>query len=215
MAQDATTQVDIFFSRYPEQKKKKGTILIQPEDPANTVFYLRQGVVKQYTISPEGEESTVNMFKQFAFFPMYVVVTDLPHKHFFESITDVTYNAAPAKEVLTFVKDKPDVLLDLLRRMYIGIDGLLHRFEYSMSANSRIKTVYTILNAAYRFGEKTPHGTHIPLRITHKELATMAGTTRETLSREIKKLENEGVITIEENQIIIPDIENLQALLSE
>ncbi len=215
MAQDVTTQVDIFFSRYPEQKKKKGTILIQPDDPANTLYYLRQGVVKQYTISPEGEESTVNLFKQFAYFPMYVVVTDLHHKHFFESITDITYNAAPANEVYSFLKTKPDILLDLLRRMFIGIDGLMQRFEYAMAANSRTKTVYTILNAAYRFGEKTPNGTHIPIRITHKELATMAGTTRETLSREIKKLENEGIIKIEENQIIIPDEEKLKSLLTE
>ncbi|MCX7996162.1 MAG: Crp/Fnr family transcriptional regulator [Patescibacteria group bacterium] len=213
MKPDIVSQLDIFFSRYPEYSKEKGTTLIHAGDAPPGIIYLTSGIVREYAITRKGEEVTVNLFKPFAYFPMSLILNETKNRYYFVAITPVSYRLAPGADVIQYISRKPEILLDLLSRVYRGTDGLLLRLEYALTGSATMKVVYTILNAAYRFGEPTPGGTRIPLRITHKDLATLSGTSRETFSREIKKLENENLITIQEGCIIVNNLEKLEEML--
>ena len=45
-------------------------------------------------------------------------------------------------------------------------------------------------------GEKTPEGVLINVKLTHQEIADMAGLTRETVTRELNKLRKKGEIVV-------------------
>ena len=53
----------------------------------------------------------------------------------------------------------------------------------------------------------TPDGTVIKSRPTHQELANMAGTTRETVTRILKQLERKGYISMNGKDLTISDPE--------
>jgi CRP/FNR family cyclic AMP-dependent transcriptional regulator len=59
------------------------------------------------------------------------------------------------------------------------------------------------LQLAEEQGSQTEFGVTLSARPTHQQLANMSGTTRETVSRVLKRLENQGYISTEGRSITI------------
>lgn len=69
-----------------------------------------------------------------------------------------------------------------------------------------------IYQLAQRHGIQDAHGIIIDLKITHQELAEMVGTSRETVTREIAHLREQGIIEVDQRRMTLI---NPQALLKE
>ena len=52
-----------------------------------------------------------------------------------------------------------------------------------------------LLQLSEKYGEEVPTGTLIKLRLTHEDLANLIGTTRETVTIQLKKFERMGLLT--------------------
>src|SRR3989344_1413476 len=134
-------KLDKHFKQYKNQKYKKGEILVRADDDPAGVFYLVDGVVRRYSISPAGEELNLNIYRPVSFFPMDWAVNQTSSPHYYEAMTTAEVYRAPRDEVLKFISDKPDILLDLLSRIYHGLDGFMMRMEYLMAGNAQAKVV--------------------------------------------------------------------------
>lgn len=204
-------RLDDFFAGYPLKTMEKGEIILRPEDTLEHVFYLVEGSVIQYDISSAGNEVIVNAFKPNAFFPMSMAINRTPSSYFFETATPVVLRMAPADDVVAFLKKEPEVLFDLLSRVYRGTDGLQRRMAHLMGGNAKSRLIFELINAAYRFGEKVPEGIRIPL--TENDLAKRSGLSRETVSRTANKFKNDGLVIVRQNAIIVADVSKLEQLL--
>ncbi len=212
MTDDVATKIEKFFAGYRSRKYEKGQILILSGDPADFVYHLKSGRVKQYDVTYRGEEVVLNIFKPPAFFPMALAINKTPNNYIYEAETDIEIQQAPADEVVRFIKDNPDVTFDLLSRVYRGVDGLLSRMVYLMASSANKRLILELLIEAKRFGETLPNG-GTKISISEKDLGTHAGLSRETVSREISKLKNDGLIERNKNGIVIANLINLEAKL--
>ena len=212
MDQEINNKIDNFFKQFKYQKYKKGEILIRADEYPGGIFYLKEGKVKEYAISQKGDELVINIFKPNAFFPMSWGFNNTPNKYFFEAISDLEVYRAPKDEVLTFIKNNPDVLYDLMKRVYKGTDGLLNRMTYLLAGNAYARLITELIIQAQRFG-KTENGI-IELKITEKELGNQAGMTRETVSREMKILKEKGLVSLEKSVLKIYSLAKLEEELS-
>ncbi len=206
-------KLDSFFSQHKQQKYKKGEILIQADNSPSGIFYVTKGRVKQYSISKHGEEQILTIYKSPSFFPMMWAINNTPNAHYFEALDDVEAWHAPKDTVVSFIRKEPEILYDFISRLYRGMDGLLSRIEYLMFGSAYQKVVFTILNIAGRFGQKKGQKNEIILRITHKEIASFSGLTKETISRESQKLQKKGLIENKNHVIFIKNINKLQSEL--
>lgn len=202
-------KIEDFFSIYKHQIYKKGEILIRSDEEPQGVFYLKSGLVRQYSISKDGDELTLNIYKPEAFFPLMNVFTKIPNTYYFEAITDVQVFKGNQEEVAEFLKKDPEVLQDLIVRLYRGMHGLLSRIEYLLSGSAYSKIIFTLLNFAYRFGEQK-ESKKVEITITHREIASLTGLTKETISRECSKLSENGLIENTKNHVVIRSLQKLE-----
>src|SRR4051812_32598848 len=158
MADDTTQKIADFFNNYPLHTFRKRQLLIRAEETPAGVFYITEGRVSQYDITPGGNEVVVNVFKPGAFFPMSTAINRAPNHYFFEASTVVTARQAPLDDAVTFLHDNPDVAFDLLARVYRGVDGVLRRMAHLMGGNAHTRLIFELLNAANRFGEAQADG---------------------------------------------------------
>ncbi len=210
MDSDVSEKLDNFFQQYKSRKYKRREILIRAADEPVGLFYLIEGVVRQYVITSSGEELTINVFKSPSMFPMAWVVNDTISPHFFEAMTVVTAWVAPKKEVLEFLKQEPDILLDLVKRIYKGLDGYFMRMEHLMLGSAQARLIAELLIYARRFGEQIESTVKVNFKLTERDLAAQSGIARETVSREIQKLKQKGLINFEKNTLLINDIQKLE-----
>lgn len=209
MDQAIADKIDNFFSQFPQHIYRKGQMLIHAEEDPSGVFYLKDGLVKEYFLTKKGDEYIINLFKPNTFFPMSSVINNTHNRFNFEVVTDSKIFKAPKEKTLHFLKDNPDVLFNLLSRVYKGIDGVLLRMAYLMSGDAYERLITEILIQAKRFGKQTTKNGYT-FSLSEKELAERTGLTRETVSREFKKLKKNNLAIFTQGTITIPDIEILQ-----
>lgn len=210
---EAEQGIQEFFARYRSRAYKKGQILIFAGDKPDSIFHLESGNVKQYDISPQGDEITINVFKPPAFFPMSTVLNDSENPYIFEAETDITVKQAPTKEVVEFIHDNPEVAIDLLKRVYRGMDGILARMAHLMKSSARDRLVYEILVTSKRFGKPHESDGSFTTDINEHELASRSGLTRETVSREMQKLMKDGLVDFKSGQLHVADLAALAGTL--
>lgn len=214
MDEAVVQKIDDFFSKFKKQTYKKGEILIRADDDPAGVFYLKEGFVKKYAISKKGEELVINIFKPISFFPMPWAMNITPNVYFYEAVTPLEIWRAPKNEVIAFVRREPDVLYDLLSRVYRGTEGMQHRMLYLMSGNAYERLITEIVIAAKRFGKKDAANGLVTLKTTEKDLATSAGMTRETVSREMRNLKDKKLVSFAANSLLLHNLKALEDELS-
>ena len=209
MTDDIATKVRKYFSTYPLRAYPKGQILIFAGEYPEHIYYLISGKVREYDISYRGEEVIVNMFKPPAFFPMSWAINRTPSKFFFKTEQPTEAYTVPPNDALEFLKANPDVMLDLLSRVYRGMEGLLGRVVHLMSGTARGRLIYELIIESRRFGKPAQAGSTI-VSVTESDLAARSGLTRETVSREMSKLREQGWAKLTTKGIIVHDIDALE-----
>jgi len=200
------------FSKFPKRSYPKGQILVFADENPEHIFYLVNGRVRKYDVSYRGDEVVVNVFKPNAFFPMSWAINKSDNKYFYKTETKAELHIVPTKVALDFIKANPDVMLDLLSRIYRGMDGLLGRVVHLMSGTAKSRLIYELIIECRRFGQKDFVG-HITLTTNEVDLAARTGLSRETVSREMQKLKSSKAVSITGKIITVKDLAALEKLL--
>jgi CRP-like cAMP-binding protein len=200
------------FCKYPKRSYPKGQILVFADESPEYIFYIISGRVIKYDVSYRGDEVIVNIFKPPAYFPMSWAINRSPNRFFYKTQEPTELYIVPVDDALAFIKANPDVMLDLLSRIYKGMDGLLGRVVHLMSGTAKSRLVYELIIECRRFGKKQPDGTYL-LATREVDIAARSGLSRETISREFQKLKDTNLAATIHGGIVVRDIARLEQLL--
>lgn len=199
-----------FFSKFKKLQYKKGELILRGGDSPQGVYFIEKGYVKDYSISKEGEELTLIIFKPEDFFPLQWVFNNKPNVHYFEAMTSVEIWRCPKSDFITFIEANPEIFFELTSHIMLRLGGITQRMEYLAFGNAYQKVASIIMICAERFGEEKDDGWIIRIPLTHREVAMLVGMTRETVSIEIKKLERKGIINYKGRSIFVKDLTKLK-----
>lgn len=205
--------VERFFADYKATKYRRHQIIIKPEEVFDSVYYIKSGFVKQTTISKTGEEFTVNIYRPGSFFAISLALHREVSNYTFETITEAELIKAPTSEIIKLIETHPDLTRDLLLRVTSGLNSLVHRMETLVFGTAHQKVAATILQNAQRFGHKQGESIVISLPLTHQQIASLTGLTRETVSIEMGKLKSAGLIDYKGKTITVFQVTKLKNLI--
>jgi len=77
----------------------------------------------------------------------------------------------------------------------------------------RQRLISALLKLAQSDGTKSARGIEFQLPTTHQELANQLGTVRELVSRNLMRLQAEGLLEVDARHIVVKDMDGLKALL--
>lgn len=206
----AVKAIETFFSKYSPITYKKGELVLRAEDQPFGAYYLKQGYIRQYLLSPSGETFIVHIYKPGSFFPLTWILNDTPNVYHFEAMTPATVIRAPKEDFLSFLKGDARILFYATQRLALGLAGFLSRVSQLVLDDAYTKTILLILYYADNFGEKTREGTALKVPLTHREIASWIGTTRETASLQIETLVKKGLLKPKGRLLIVPDASRLK-----
>ena len=210
MKNSRLSKLDLFFAQFKPRHYKKGETILRAGDVPPGVFYLKRGYARDYTISKEGEELTLIIFKPGDIFPIPWAINNLPNQHYFQAMTPVVLQRALRENFLKFIRSDMGIFFELTSRILTHFGGLLTRMEYLVFGNASNKVASILLICAERFGKKQGRNTIIQVPLTHNDIASLVGMTRETASIEMKKLEEKGLIVYRGRMLVIRNLERLK-----
>ena len=210
MSVNAIGKLNNFFSKFKKYHYKKGEVILRGGDSPQGVYFIDKGYVKDYSISKEGEELMLILFKPEDFFPMQWVFNNKPNDHYFEAMTAVELWRCPKEDFIAFIEANPEIFFELTSHIVLRLGGIMQRMEYLAFGNAYQKVASIIMICAERFGEKEGTTIIIQVPLTHRDIANFLGLTRETASIEIKKLERKNLITYRGRHLVVKDISGLK-----
>jgi CRP/FNR family transcriptional regulator len=202
--------VDSFFKDAPVLDYAKGANILRAEDVPYGVYYLKAGYVRQYLLSSSGETFIIHIYKPGSFFPLPWILNDIPNMFYFEAMTKASIIRGSKEQFLKFLDTHPTVMKYTAQRLAAGMHGLVSRVGQLVLDDAYRKTVLLLLYYADNFGKKTRDSIIFEVPLAHREIASWIGTTRETASLQIEKLQKKGIITSHGRLIVIQDLAMLQ-----
>jgi CRP-like cAMP-binding protein len=111
-----------------------------------------------------------------------------------------------SKDAVLSVMNGPNSVAKMLFSQFVkdlDLKETINQLHYLASVQERI--AYQLLLLADKFGVPTANGTLISLKLTRNELAQLAGTINESLSRHLTEFKNEGILELNGKEIIVKD----------
>ncbi len=198
-----------FFAGSKPIYYKKGEIVLRIGETRSGAFYVKNGFLKDSSMSTDGREFILFIFKPGDLFSYSWIFNKTPNEHSFKAMTDCVVYEKTRESLLLFLEQNPDVQFMISQNIVIRMRGLMKRMEYLAfgTANQKVSAMFALL--AERFGKSTDKGITIPIYLTQQDIAELIGISRETTSIEIKKLLDLGVITRASSNYTIVHIEKL------
>lgn len=129
-----------------------------------------------------------------------------------ECITPATLFAIPVAEFIEIYKHDQMLMENVMKHMSLRIRRLYHMSKNAInSLRGDKKLAARLWKLAQDYGENTSEGREITFPISITLMAEMMGSKRETVSRQIKVLQEEGYLIIRTKRVIVLNMDNLLA----
>ncbi|MBI2031701.1 MAG: Crp/Fnr family transcriptional regulator [Candidatus Levybacteria bacterium] len=192
---DPSKKIVKFFAQFKTHAIKKGRTFLKAGDTPRGVYFIKKGYARIYSVSSGGKELTLVIYQPGEFFPVVWTFTSKPSIYYYEALSDLEISIAPRLQFVKFTKENPDVYEEVLRGIIERFQNALKRMQYLTFGNVRSRIASVFLIYAERFGVKKVEGEiQLPVPFTHSDIANIVGVARETVSIEIKKFLDGGII---------------------
>ena len=200
-----------FFSQFNTFKYAKGETILRNGDVPQGVYFVKSGYVKLNSLSKDGKELTLVIYKKDDFFPVvWTFLGNKPSIYSFEAITPTEILRAPRENFLEYIDSHKDILANVIGEILSRFQTALRRMEFLTFGNASAKLASILLICGKDFGIEKGNEIEIQIPLTHKDIANLVGVTRETVSLELKRFNRRGFIAYNKKLIIIKDKEGLE-----
>jgi len=110
------------------------------------------------------------------------------------------------------LRSAPEIALRVIRALAHRLRAAEQEIHDLALWNIRERLASLLGRLAEVYGEPHARGIRLSLRLTHHDLASMVGTTRETATSLISRFRDEGLLAVEQRMLIIVDPDRLRAL---
>ncbi|HIK28357.1 MAG: Crp/Fnr family transcriptional regulator [Oscillatoriaceae bacterium SKW80] len=212
-----------FFSGLPEDIVEKATAhMVSRHHPANqvillendwgsSVYFILDGWVKIRTYNLDGKEVTLNILGKGELFGEMAALDEVPRSTDVITLAPTTIGNLPAQDFVHLIHTEPLAGIRLAQLMARRLRQVNRRLRLRESdSTSRVADILLFL--AEGQGKKSEKGVEIP-NLPHRELSSLSGLARETVTRVLSKLEKKGLIQRDRDVLCIPDLHALERLL--
>jgi len=204
--------LEIATSAVRKRVYEAGTTVFQEGDKGEALYIIAGGLVKLSKVDLGGHEKTLAILQSPEFFGEMALLGQTSR-----SATAVTLNVVDAyllfnDDFKRLISDYPAVSLNLTSTLAARLRGMDDESQILSYQDAQGRVAYVLLRL-YRGGVIDLESSRALVRLTHQELANLAGTSRETVTRALKALEGEGVIETRPKEVFITDPEGLEEIL--
>ena len=186
----------------------KDRVVIMAEEEGDSLFVIQQGQVKVSIVSEDGREVILSILGEGNFFGEMSLLDGHPRSANVTTTQETELLMVRRADFLHFIQRSPQTAIKLLSVLASRLRKTDRKIEGLALSDVTGRITQTLLQLAEEQG--TPDGVLIKDRPTHQDLANMSGTTRETVSRILKRLENQGYIVPKGKDLLIVGTEAQQ-----
>lgn len=181
----------------------KGETLVFEGQSMNSLVIINTGQVKAYRATLEGREQILYIFSAGDFFGERNLLRDQDSPYSVEALEETHICLINKQDFQMMVGHFPDIALKVMAKLCEKLDRLENTVEAMGTHTVEARVNAVILEFANKYGKPHPKGIMIELPLSREGIANYIGLTRETVSRKLSLLQEEGTLEMVGNKKIL------------
>ncbi|MGB7548462.1 MAG: Crp/Fnr family transcriptional regulator [Terracidiphilus sp.] len=190
-----------------------GELLFSEGEPCNGLNIIARGKIRIFKTSVSGREQVLALNGPGESVAELPVFDGGPYPASAAAIEDTEIVFISRRDFNAYCLEHPEVALKVLSVVGGRLRRLVGIIEELSFTTIRQRLIAALLSLAQSEGKKTARGIEFQLPASHQELANQLGTVRELISRNLMRLQAEGLLDVDARRIVVKDIKGLNALL--
>lgn len=174
-----------------------------PADSGNSVFLLSSGRAKICHITPDGKQSILAFIEPGELFGELALVSDGTRDEYAETLEKSQIVMIPGDVFPTLMEETPALAIGVNKLIGIRRKRIEQRLKNLLFQSNRERLTHLLLELAEQYGTQTSGGVELGIKLSHQELASVIGATRETVTVVLGELQEEGLVTVGRRKITI------------
>jgi len=190
-------------------KLRKGQSLFKEGDDGDHLFVVSSGKVKLGTKSVDGRENLLMILGPGDMFGELSLFDSGPRTATATAVTDSKLLALGQDKVIPWVKEHPEVSLQLLARLASRLRRTNEVVGDLVFSDVPGRVAKALIDLGVKFGDKRSEGLFVNHDLTQEELAQLVGASRETVNKALADFAQRGWLRLEARSVMILDYDRL------
>ena len=184
--------------RFPNNKT-----IVEEGLPGDYMYIIREGRVKVTKLSGDGREKILELLGPGDFFGEMSLLDREPRSASVKALSETRILALARNDFLNLLRKSADLAMAVIQELTRRVRAIDEQAS-SLSFQRVEERTKGLLKRLARENVE-PEGRHVTPALTHQQIADMIGTSRETVTRVVKGLKQQGWLGQEGKRYLVPD----------
>lgn len=190
---------------------KKGEMIFFEGDASDKFYVINSGKAKIFKYTKEGKEQILYIVGQGDFLGDLSLLKKDELKFNAEALEDLYMCQLTKDDFDKVVRENPEISIKILEVLYDRIFKLENLVQSLSTKDIESRISGLLLSFIKDFGVPINNVVRLELPLSREDMANYIGVTRETISRKLNSMQEEGIIELVGNKtIILKDLEYLE-----
>jgi len=183
---------------------EKGTLVTSPNSEEPRLYFVKSGAVRLYTMSMEGKELTLDVLTAGHLFGEIGAPVS-SRQVYAVTLEDSVICTMNYGQFTAILREKPDLAIKFIEIMSARLAEVEELLEHMAYSSVRKRLLFLLNKLADKFAFAAPYAgeeeeadrpkwVRLEVELTHQELASMMGSSRETVTEAMNRLAAEGLV---------------------
>jgi CRP/FNR family transcriptional regulator, cyclic AMP receptor protein len=193
---------------------KKDSVVLFEHETGSALFVIVEGKVKISRVSDDGREVILTILNDSDFFGEMAILDGLSRSANVTAIEDSEIYIIQRNDFLKLIQDYPEISIALMKELTQRLRAADLKIKSLSLKDAEGKVASVILQLADDVGKIKSGTVEIEKLPLQNDLANMAGTSRETISRTLHSLGKKGLIELKGSRLRIIDYEKFKEMFA-
>jgi CRP-like cAMP-binding protein len=189
----------------------KGTAIYLPSDAGSSVFLLAEGRVKLCSNTPEGKQAILAFIEPGEIFGELAILEEAEREEHAEAMMASTLILLPGDALERLMSESSGLALGVTKLIGLRRKRIERRLKSLLFHSNRDRLIHLLLDLSSQYGKPDKDGTLLAIPLSHQDLASIIGATRETVTTLLGELQLERLLKVARQRLVIRDVGRLAA----
>ncbi|NUP76566.1 MAG: Crp/Fnr family transcriptional regulator [Nonomuraea sp.] len=204
-------EMDAMAQAAPMKAYEPGDLVYTPHQRVETLFILKKGRIRIFRVSADGRALTTAIVEPGTIFGEMVIVGQQMHDSFAEALDSVVVCVMTKADVRRLLLGDTRIAARISETLGRRLGELEQRLSDAVFKTVPERIAGTLVTLAGTHSSR-PLGRGTQVKLTHEQLAALAGTSRETTTKVLGEYAAEGLVRLGRGRITLLDIDRLRRL---
>ncbi|MEM6522984.1 MAG: Crp/Fnr family transcriptional regulator [Bacteroidota bacterium] len=190
---------------------KKNEFVYFTNQKAKNIYMIANGRIKIGHYNDEGKEVVKAILGEGEIFGELILTGEEVRTDFAQAMDDnTTVCPVSLEDMQALMVDNKELSFKIYKLIGLRIKKLERKIESLVFKDARTRIIEFLKDAAAWKGKKVGFETMIPTKLTHKDIANLTGTSRQTVTTILNELKESNLIYFDRRKILIRDLQELK-----